>query len=356
MSSGPHLTICIPTFRRSHLLLQLLADLGVQTRKLDRLVIVDGDPFSGELRQALSGEFPRPSCPLVYVPSPHPNLPFQRYLGWRASEGSEFLFFLDDDIRIHQKDFLELLLRPLQQPDVVGVTARIDFSNRTRRQRAAPWVRFLRRFGNSHHLPPGSLTSTGERVPPMADGPPYEPIGWLRGAVMGCRRSALTEDSFSPDLFALARHGCGLGEDTFLSFKLRDRGILVFARCAPVEHPDADLSRAYVCDGFGLGYARALSRRLLNDHCRGFALPRWSDRSALLRSYLGNLLVLCLRPDLRRPSRTAGLLAGYVAGIFQGLLRSPTAARLTPDIHWHAAADKALASASEIRRTTVLTA
>src|SRR5438045_3007399 len=84
--------------------------------------------------------------------------------------------------------------------------------------------------------------------------------------VMPCRMDALTEDCFSPDLFGLAEHGFGHGEDTLLSRRLGSKGGLVFVSSASFLHPCTDAPKAYSTRARKMGFGTAYSRRLLNDN------------------------------------------------------------------------------------------
>ena len=54
MANHPRrLTIAIPTYRRAHLLGRLLGELARQTRRPDRLVVVDGEGGAREPREAV---------------------------------------------------------------------------------------------------------------------------------------------------------------------------------------------------------------------------------------------------------------------------------------------------------------
>ena len=299
------LAVCVPTYRRPHLLARLLGDLARQTCQPDLMIIVDGNPSSGDVKALLGRHEVPTSWSILYIPSSHANLPFQRYLGWRIARRTRWLLYVDDDLRLRQPDALERLIRPLQTDrSVAGVTAQIVYpAART----AAPSVqgtwgsRLAKRFGSGRGMPPGGLTPSGHRRPPGRGDPEYPEVEWLRGGVMAFRMTALSERCFSNDLFAMHHVGAGLGEDTVLARKARAGGRLLLARQVEFEHPNADLPRAYPTDGFHLGYATAYSRRMINEAYRGFGKPRWADRLALLKGYAGNTL-LNLGRAVRDPS------------------------------------------------------
>ena len=97
------LALCIPTYKRAKLLVELLSDLGRQSMRPAFVTVVVGDPKSGEVLRAFQGYRTGFGFPIRYVPSNHGNLAYQRYLGWRvaADKGCQILVYLDDDLRIY---------------------------------------------------------------------------------------------------------------------------------------------------------------------------------------------------------------------------------------------------------------
>ena len=283
MSEFRNLAVCIPTFRRAQQLAGLLADLSRQTLAINRLIVVDGDPARECVRQLIASA-PRFSREIMYVPSNHANLPYQRFLGWKAAAGCEFLIYLDDDLQL-KDDSIEHLVRPLHNEEVVGTTAEFLSSPASNGTVQRP------RFGVSRVGAPGDLTPSGHRRPIRDEGQAYAVVGCLRGGAMAFRMSAVTADCFHADLFAMGQRGWGLGEDVLLSRTVGARGLLLTSLRSGIVHPNGEGTPAFRRDAFGHGYATAYSRRLLNDHYRGAAPPRWSDRAALVRSYCAHALV-----------------------------------------------------------------
>ncbi len=351
------LCICIPTYRRVSLLQHLLYDMSLQTVKPETLVIVDGDPGSGEVLNMLSGSTLSAAWRTVYVPSNHANVAYQRYLGWKVARqtSASILLYLDDDLRIEQRDAVERVILPLtQEPGVVGVTARIISGGNPDAFREAPVLRdrstklgpilsrMVKWLGSK--IPPGGLTPTGNRRLPEGK-EEHEAVHWLYGRVMAYTMDAMDEDCFSGDLFALCAIHCGMGEDTFLSRRVGAKGRLLIGWNATFLHPDDALPCAYPIQAHRLGYAIAYSRRLLNDDCRYPDPPTLADRLALVRSYLGNIL-LSWGQALVHPARHRFAYAwGYTVGAARGLIQRPSARRLTPYINWARDAEEAVRAA-----------
>lgn len=352
-TSRQSLVICIPTYKRPQLLSQLLADLAQQSQQPEAVIIVDGDTGSDDVRDMLQQAALPTDWQLFYLPSNHGNLSYQRYLGWLAAHthlDADVLLYFDDDLRIKQPDAVEKITAPLFAQTAVGVTADIVFPGKDPDQPAAGTParfkrlrRLMRALGSGNQTPPGDLSPAGHRKLPENTNADYVPVRWLRGGVMGYRLDALREDCFSDDLFALDHIRCGLGEDTFLSRRVGTRGALLVAFCVAVEHPVTVVS-TYPQQARRLAYARAYSRRFLNDHYRDFDPPQVADRWALLKSYLGVTLSSWLLALLSFKSYAYAYAAGYTLGALRGLMQAPTAHNLTPAIDWWQDATNALAN------------
>jgi glycosyltransferase involved in cell wall biosynthesis len=347
------LALCIPTFKRAYLLRLLLDDVAAQTVRPDKLVVVDGDPASGEVRDVLAQHLPHAPWSVVYLPSNHANLAYQRYLGFLATGDHELLLYLDDDLRISDAAALEQLVVPLLQPNstYVAGTARIRYPaelgqaegavrDRIEDSRRGPGL-LTRWLGASHSTHPGGLTAVGNRIAPNASSR-YADVEWLRGGVMVFRTEILSDEFFSDDLFALTHAGCGLGEDTFLGRRALSRGKVFMANEVVVDHPNADAPKAYPIDACRMGYATAYSRRFINDTYRGFGAPSIQDRWSLVRGLAGGSLLSIMRAVRSANRRRAAYAAGYLFGAVNAFARPPRAARLTPHIRWRSDALSAL--------------
>ena len=331
------LTVAIPTFRRPRLLARLLAELARQSRRPDRLVVVDGEGAGSRTADVVARSgWPR-KAETVFVPSTHANLPFQRWLGRRAAADSDDLIFFDDDLLLPDCD------------TVAKLTAALD-----RAAAATCIVRLPGRPAPRTHLGPirltklgaaGTLTPGGARRQPAADGSPLPAIEWLRGPVMAFRCEALPPARFPHDLFALAEIGAGMGEE--LAIARRVLGRIVLVRDLAVDHPDTEPSRVLTGQASRKGFAIAYSRRLLNDLCRD-GRPNLADRLRLLWSWSGGLAAATTHALQRRNAESLGFAWGYLRGALGGAVYPPTHERLTPQVDWEADALHALNAASRI--------
>jgi glycosyltransferase involved in cell wall biosynthesis len=346
--SNEKLAIVIPTFQRACILRGLLSDLLDQTVLPDILVIVDGDPKSAKVLSMLKQvQFPS-DLAVIYIPSNHGNEPYQRYLGVRAAKDCQVLISIDDDIRFTQKDVIKKIFVPFlwEHRHIVGVTPKISFPSREKLKRICSLVKYLGFMQSSHRLSPGKLTPFGDRIPPVDSNNDYDPVSWLRGGVMAYRTEALLKAIYSEDIFALSYIRCGLGTDTYLSRQVGLYGELLQANCAKVEHPDIDSSKISPSNMKQLGYARAYSRRFLNDHYRLNEPPRILDRVALAKSYLWAFLVNWM--NVFGHSRLS-YAWGYTLGIIDAITKCPIAKNLAPQINWQADAYEALSQQVKIQ-------
>lgn len=346
-----------------HLLRLLAEDLLQQTMTPASLIIVDGDPASGDVCAELADIEFSDANKVTYIPSNHANLAYQRYLGWRAAAnaGADILVYFDDDQRIYQADVLEWLTKPfLEDNDIVGVGcySRVPESGHDPAmahlvaKKESHWL--VKQFGSQRilRLQPGQLTPVSHRVGLVDDGHNYVVTDWLQGRIMAYRMSAISRETFSEDLFALTHVNCGLGEDTFLSRRVGARGKLLYTFRAIVDHPNADTPKAYPHETYRYAYAATYSRRFLNDYYRVYDPPTLADRWALLKSYAGNSLLSWMQVA-RKPTKTNFALArGTTLGAIHGLTRPPTAKRLTPEIDWWGDAEDALKDMKIINRAT----
>lgn len=343
------IAICIPTYKRPHLLKLLLEDILQQNLLPDYFIIVDGDPKSGDVYEMLQGI--QTSIPINYVPSNHGNLSYQRYLGWRAAANLEvdILIYFDDDERLHQTNVLQYLITPFVSPNVVGVGCQIRFGLSTDGSDAGNMragikhqPRLVKILGNSRYTYPGDITPVGHRRKPVDNFEDYINIFWLHGGAMAYRMSAISHQTFSDDLFALDHVRCGLGEDTFLSRRIGYKGKLLYTFRAVVDHPNADTPKSYPFEAYKYAYAATYSRRFQNDYYRVYDPPKLVDRWALVKSYLGNVFLTWTKFMTKPSQLNFSLARGTTLGAIHGLVRPPTAKRLTPNIDWRADAEEAL--------------
>jgi len=213
----PGLVVAIPTYRRASLLSDLLGDLLQQSVQPESLVVVDGDPSSGEVRTMLEMHDISKNVPTWLIPSNHANLPYQRYLGWLSGVrlGAEVVGFLDDDLRITKGSILQKLLQPFDRPSsgghaAAGVTAEIQVGGGAGDADKPVKIVSYERYA-------GDITAGGHRYPlPAKSEGEWTPVRWFRGRVIFLRMDALDASIFFFFLFAMYEKRVGKGEDSVL--------------------------------------------------------------------------------------------------------------------------------------------
>lgn len=360
MSSG--LSVCIATYRRPKQLINLLTDLTAQHFRPRRLIVVDGDPSSGAVAGALSTFPGDPQTEFLYLPSSHASLPYQRFLGWRAAWDSEWLLYLDDDLRIADHAFTQKLIRPLKDgcagvtcpiefgdPATAGLTFQTDIARLT--ARGPGW---WHKFFHLGRTAKGGLSPAGHRRMPVDSGSEYETLEWLSGGVMAFRADAISGDCFPETGFALFRARRGTGEDLVLARHVRNAGPLAMAWCTRVRHPYEVPTNFGPQSYFPLGLTMAYGERYVNDHFRGnFPVP-FRERLFLVRSLTGNLLLSWARIISHRRLSNLMYSAGYMVGMLRALVYFPRSRAFAPGIVWAKDAERDLASARQMQATDVI--
>jgi hypothetical protein len=334
------LTVAIPTFRRAGLLGRVLGELERQTRRPDRLIVVDGEGGALSVRQTLERSGWPELAETLLVPSARANLPFQRWLARRLAADSDALVFFDDDLLLPQACTVAKLAAALDGAS--AATCAIRMPRGCERFRLP-----LNRLAWLRRRRAGTLSAGGARYPPADDGREFAPVEWLRGGAMAFRCEALPPEAFPTALFALAEVGAGMGEELALARCVR--GPIVLVRGLEVEHPSKEPSRVAPAHAAGQGFATAYSRRLLNDLCRGGS-PGCSDRAALALSWAGGLAAASLDYATRGDADRGAFARGYLRGVLEGVFHPPSHGGLTPGIDWEAEAQMSLAAVVDIAK------
>jgi hypothetical protein len=351
------LALCICTYKRVQLLNLLLIDAQAQTVLPGVIIIVDGDPVSGEVQKMLRAVPFSNDIPIHYVASNHGNQTYQRFLGWRVAvlAGAQKILYLDDDLRIEQPTSIQKIVEPLDWADrkVVAVTGTLDMGvpkpdggglSLTELRMGFPTTsKIITWFGTSKAYSPGDVTPAGNRVPIAFHGNPYEPVKWLRGGAMAFRVENLSKDVLSDDIFAMNHLKYGLCEDLIIARRLIPSGEILLAFNAVFRHPSEDAPKAYSSKAYNLGFAIAYSRRWFNDNYRGYGVPKFSDRVALIKDFLAILMLNSWRALISLNRQRLSYVWGFFSGAIYSGFKKPTARNLTPTIDWWADAEAAIA-------------
>ena len=109
------ISVVIPTYKRSQMLLRLLDSLLNSTIHFKEIIVIDGDPMSDNIR-LLSSEFPF----VTYYRLDHnAYVGEMRNMGLQVSKG-DYVFMVDDD-NIVKSDCVEKLYSAMTNDDLIGV-------------------------------------------------------------------------------------------------------------------------------------------------------------------------------------------------------------------------------------------
>ncbi|MEA2140438.1 MAG: hypothetical protein QOC91_537 [Solirubrobacteraceae bacterium] len=188
------------------------------------VIVVDGDPersaesVVSELRSRFADLMIR------YVAS-DPGAALQRNLGIDAASG-DIVVFLDDDCTF-EPGLFEALLAAYEDPEVVGVTGRIEQPPRERvAENPHSRLRLLLVGGGRQ----GTVTGIGFRRP-IIDREQARDVEFMPGPLMSARREIAAEVRFDERLTAYS-----LGEDDDFSYRVSRRGRMRYEPSALVYH------------------------------------------------------------------------------------------------------------------------
>lgn len=316
--------IVIATYNRPQSLERLVNALSVCKPSPEHIIIVDSSPEENLSIQKYEN--------VVYVRSSHPNQPYQRYLGYQMSK-NDFLVFLDDDMEVLDKNWLENVLVQFKDKSVVGVA--INFKNdndflqksipksKFARSKQSNLIKeFLKSLSGYPKLKPGKFWLCGIRgVQPENGGE----TKWVSGGAFSARKSILY-NNFNFKLFDLFERKIGMGEDAILGFTLAQLGNIVYLPEEYFYHNDQKDS-TYTVDFYSYGKRVAYSRLYLSfEYARltgtsktiAFVHFNWYILWRLIGMGINNLIT----PQDTRVEMLKGYLAGWkLAWKFQKELR-----------------------------------
>jgi glycosyltransferase involved in cell wall biosynthesis len=217
--------IIICTYNRSEKVAELVDQLQAYSKDYNTLIVVDSS-------EVLNHSF----CSytqLHYIHSSHKNQPYQRYLGY-ANSNADVLIYLDDDMEVIDKTFIEKLRQIFNNQVISGVA--INFENKHKNsfiakipttmllKKVTPISKLLRLLSGYNKLEEGKLGLCGIRGKQPVNGGVTE---WLSGGAFAARRSALF-CNFNFQLFDLFEQKLGMGEDAIIGYGINKQGVLLY--------------------------------------------------------------------------------------------------------------------------------
>lgn len=230
MPAAPRYAVLICTRNRPDDLARTLASLDDQRMPGPlALFVVDGS--SPDVRRRNRSAVHATRVPSRYLPfCDRPSLPRQRNRGLDALPPSvEIVFFLDDDVTLHDGYLCTIAALFDRRPAVGGVGGR---QVPPPPERASSVLRRMARYiFLLDHPAPGRLLPSGHisGYHRVSTSTPFE-VEWLCGFSCAFRRSLLQMERFDPDL------------DGYALFEDRDVSIRMAQRTTLMVHPEATLT------------------------------------------------------------------------------------------------------------------
>ncbi len=290
------LAVVVCTYNRSSSLRRFLQSLAIQDYKPGQVIVVDAsttDDTSQMLRDYPDIENLADRFEYFRVSRAVRGLTRQRNFGVRRVT-NDLVAFFDDDIVLMPGCLREMerVHRSLGDK-VAGVCALIQIgpqseSERWREMRyGRRYFGLLRFFRAIPTLRPGTYERSGFNVPWGLLTETEELIEgqWLPGGVTMWKTAVVREVRFD-EYF----HGYGLAEDLDFSLRAREKGKLLLAGAARVQHLNDSGGRL---DPYDLGYMQI--RNLYRIHQRALADRKWTDVAWFIYAWTIESLMLLTR-------------------------------------------------------------
>ena len=220
------LDVIICTYNRPGRLSGLIRQLQSCKPIPDQIIIVDS---SDEMNDQWSN-----TPGIKYLQSNHKNQPYQRFIGAKHST-ADFLLYLDDDMEVIKKDFIQDIQDILSLDESkVGIalcfkdkfaeTAMSDLPSSILTSKKSLLRNWMNWFTGIPKLREGQFGLCGNRGRQPIKGGNTE---WLSGGAFVAKREKLF-NQFNFQLFDLFEQKLGMGEDAILGYGLSKQGNLYF--------------------------------------------------------------------------------------------------------------------------------
>ncbi|ADV46968.1 glycosyltransferase family 2 protein [Nitratifractor salsuginis] len=324
--------VVIATYNRPKSLKGVVAKLLDSNADLNKIIVIDSSRDENKPIQVMEK--------VLYVRSSHANQPYQRYLGYRASD-ADILIFLDDDMELIDNGWMDKIKKAFSEASVVGVAmafandneflnSKIPKSKFGNPKRPGYFRRILKAFSGHPYLKPGKFWLCGIRGMQPPEGGETQ---WVHGGAFVAKRSALYKN-FNFRLFDLFEEKMGMGEDVLLGYTLSKQGKIVYIPERSFYHNDQKDS-TYTMDLESYGRRVAYSRLYLS-----FEYGRLSNvpKNFVLLHYIWYMLWrftgmgmnYLIDPSTSRKE----LIKGYASGINKALKDRKILSSYLEDTRW----------------------
>lgn len=233
--------IVIATYKRPRMLQSLVSKINqCEITFLDRIIIIDSSDQDNIDIQKLDR--------VLYLKSSHKNQPYQRYLGYKASNADIVIFF-DDDVQILNTNLFNFILESFNDKMIVGATVRFTDDGENAVNRA---MGVTTKISNKSIITKFLWTLTG--APKIKNNHIW--LAGLKGdydyslgfteaiggpGTLSFRRSII-DSLFDDTLFSLYERKLGKGEDKYISMGALEFGKIALINTVCLLHPSHESS------------------------------------------------------------------------------------------------------------------
>lgn len=309
--------IIITTYNRATRVYELVLQLLLITNENVKIIVVDSSDIVNFSLLKIGK--------ICYLRSSHKNQPYQRYLGYLASK-AEILIFLDDDMEIVEREFVDIVGELFENDVVSGVAIKFGDKEKDTSLSKIPSTRFFLRDNHIKEikgwltgypkLPQGKFGFCGNRGAQPKEGGMTE---WVSGGAFAARRSAIFQN-FNFQLMDIFEKHLGMGEDGIIGYGLSKMGELFYHDELMFLHNDQKDS-SYVTDIYDftkrVAFSRlylSLEKARLNHESKLFAIVHY--HYFMFWRILGLLLNLIVTPSLTKLKVVKGTLSGWFKAVF----------------------------------------
>jgi glycosyltransferase involved in cell wall biosynthesis len=288
-------SIIVPTRNRPNLLKDLLESLNGIDNDFEIIVVDSSDT-------PIQDEFKPLNCSLIYIHTNIKSAAIQRNIGLdNLSPKSEFVFFLDDDVRI-PTNYFEDLIQLLREFKAVGASGiAVNLNKNIIRAKPSNLIGFLHRMFLLDSMDDGKLLKSGVNIPCRKGSVENVESEWLIACSVW-KTDFIKETRFEKDFM-----GASLAEDVIFSVKMRKKGKLVTTTKILLNHFEDPNGRPNSREFWKMWVINRLRViRSANFGIIGYLAYSWAN--------LGQTLVFILGLLRRKPGSTLslmGIIDGY---------------------------------------------
>jgi glycosyltransferase involved in cell wall biosynthesis len=306
--------VVIATYNRPESLEELITSINLCIYRPNKIIIVDSSHKENTKIKKYQN--------VLYIRSSHANQPYQRYVGYLASN-ADILFFFDDDMIIENENFFNNSINYYQKQDIVGLTYQyrshhffLDTMHEAKFQNFLKKLNIIKIFKTISGNPTindGEYWLCGIKGRPIVN----EKILYFYGAAFSLKKRKMYKN-FNFNLFNIYEKGLGKGEDGILGYTVSKEGELRYIE-GNLYHNDQGNS-VYTQNHKKYAMRTIYSRLYLSfEYCRlnnKSYLMAWLHYNWFICGRVISILInTILHPKKERLSYLNGMISGWYHAI-----------------------------------------